>query len=73
MEQQISTVSTIHRGKEESVMETFCFMLMCLIVLLALIIVLIVLLHNGKFIFSLSTKNKKDELLLQAEHQHIDK
>ena len=73
MEQQISTVSTIHRGKEESTMQTLCFVLMCLIVLLALIIVLIVLLHNGKFTFSLGTKNKKDELLLQAEHQDIDK
>lgn len=54
-------------------MQTLCFVLMCLIVLLALIIVLIVLLHNGKFTFSLGTKNKKDELLLQAEHQDIDK
>jgi len=53
-------------------METFCFVLMCLIVLLALVIVLVVLLHNGKFIFSFGT-NKKDELLLQAEHQDIDK
>ena len=73
VEQQISTVSTIHRGKEESVMETLCFLLMCLIVLLALVIVLVVLLHNGKFVFSLGTKNKKDELLLKAEHQHIGK
>lgn len=54
-------------------METFCFILMCLIVLLSLVIVLVVLLKGGKFIFSLGTKNKKDELLLQAEHQHIDK
>ena len=68
MEQQISTVSTIHRGKEESVMQTFCFVLMCLIVLLALVIVLVVLLKGGKFVFSLSAKNKKDALLLKAEH-----
>ena len=72
MEQQISTVSTIHRGKEESKMQTLCFLLMCLIVLLALLVVLIVLLHNGKFSFSFGT-NKKDELLLKAEHQDLDK
>ena len=72
MEQQISTVSTIHRGKEESNMQTFCFILMCLVILLALTIVLVVLLHNGKFNFSFST-NKKDALLVKAEHQDIDK
>lgn len=54
-------------------MDKFCFVLMCLVVLLALIIVLVVLLHNGKFTFSLGTKNKKDELLFKAEHQHTDK
>lgn len=55
-------------------MQTFCFVLMCLIVLLALVIVLVVLLKGGKFVFSLSAKNKKDALLVQAEHQeHIDK
>lgn len=54
-------------------MEKVCFILMCLVVFLALVIVLIVLLKDGKFHFSLSTKNKKDELLMQAEHQHIDK
>lgn len=54
-------------------METLCFILMCLIVLLALVIVLIVLLKGGKFIFSLGTENKKDALLVEVEHQHIDK
>lgn len=53
-------------------MQTLCFVLMCLIVLLALVVVLIVLLHNGKFSFSFGT-NKKDELLLKAEHQDLDK
>lgn len=55
-------------------MQTLCFVLMCLIVLLALVIVLVVLLKGEKFVFSLSTKNKKDALLLQAEHQQdLDK
>lgn len=54
-------------------MDKFCFILMCLVVLLALVIVLLVLLHNGVFTFSLGTKNKKDELLLKAVHQRSDK
>ena len=49
-------------------MDKTCFILTALIVLLALLIVFVVVLKDGKFRFSLKTRQKKDALLIEAEH-----
>ena len=54
-------------------MDKVCFLAMTLVILVALVIVLLVVLKDGKFSFSCKKDQKKDALLMKAEHQHKDK
>ena len=74
MEQQFSTVSTIHRGKEESHMDKACFLAMTIAIILVLIIVLIVVLKDRDFDFSIKKDKKNDALHINAKHHdNLDK
>lgn len=54
-------------------MTDIVLILMSLAVVLALVLAIAVVLKNGKFYFSVKKNKKEDALLVETEHQHIDK